>query len=206
VKRNAPDVTMTDITSDDHSFVPFSTSNGLPNDDSNGFKVRKRNNESPTADSLVNKKGSARNNSNERSASPIDHPIESSPQNDSNVPNFVSAFRYSNKDKPPFIVQVQPIQESDSTNLHPLHISRILSQIYPKGVLEIKKTDRNRILTQMCTYEAANRLVEDKFLATRNLKAFVPLHRILRTGIIRDVPQDFSIDMLKDSITSPVNP
>jgi len=56
----------------------------------------------------------------------------------------------------------------------------------------------------MCTYEIANRLVEDKSLAARNLKAFVPLYRILRAGIIRDVPQDFSIQMLKDSISSPV--
>jgi len=101
-------------------------------------------------------------------------------------------------------VQVQPIHDSDSINLHPLHISRILSQIYPRGVLEIKKTERNRILAQMSTYEVANRLMEDKSLAARNLKAFVPLHRILRAGIIRNVSQDFSIQMLKDSISSPV--
>jgi len=56
----------------------------------------------------------------------------------------------------------------------------------------------------MCTYEAANRLIEDGSLIGRNLKAFAPIHRILRTGIIRDVPQDFTIDMIKDSIISPI--
>jgi len=56
----------------------------------------------------------------------------------------------------------------------------------------------------MRSYEAANRLVESKQLAEHNLKTFIPLHRILRTGIIRDVPQDYTIDMIKDSITSPI--
>jgi len=96
------------------------------------------------------------------------------------------------------------MQDSDSSSLHPLHISRTLSQIYSRGVLEIKKIGRNMIVTEMCTYEAANRLVENKSLADRKIKAFIPLHRILRTGIIRDVPQDFSVDMIRESIISPV--
>jgi len=137
-------------------------------------------------------------------ALPVDRPIDVSSQPDEIVPSFASVFRYCSRDKPPFIVHVQPIQESDSTNLHPLHISRTLSQIFPRGILEIKKNGRNKILAQMSTYEVANRLIEDKFLASRNLKASVPLHRILRTGIIRDVPQDFTIDVLKDSVVSPI--
>jgi len=36
-----------------------------------------------------------------------------------------------------------------------------------------------------------------------NLKAFIPSHRILRTGIVRDISQDFSIDVLKEAISSP---
>jgi len=152
---------------------------GLPYDDNSDLKIRKRSNESPTTDNLVNKKISARGNSNDKPASSTNHSIKFSSQS---VLNFTSAFRYCSRDKPPFIVQVQLIQKSDSTNLHPLHISRILSQIYPRGVLEIKKTDRNRILAMMCTYEAANRLMENKSLIDRNLKAFVPLYQILRTS------------------------
>jgi len=55
-----------------------------------------------------------------------------------------------------------------------------------------------------CALTKPNRLVENKTLIDRNLKAFIPLHRILCTGIIRDVPQDFSTDMLRESIISPV--
>jgi len=177
---------------------------GILPDENSGSKVRKRINESQTADSVGNKKVSSRISINNEPALPTDRTVEASSQSEDNVPNFASVFRYSSRDKPPFIVQVQPIQESDLINLHSLHISRILSQIFPRGILEIKKTGRNRILAQMCTYEAANRLIEDKSLANRNLKAFVPLHRILRAGIIRDVPQDFTTDMLKNSIISPV--
>jgi len=180
------DVTMTEIASDircPHSFV--STQSSSPNlipKDENGDKIaRKRSNKSPTADNLVNKKISARSNPDGRYVSPADHPLESSFPSGSSVPNFASMFRYCSRDKLPFIVQVQLVQESDSTTLHPLHISRILSQIYPRDVLEIKKVDRNKILAEMCTYEAANRLVENKILLTRNL-SFVPLYRILRTS------------------------
>jgi len=96
------------------------------------------------------------------------------------------------------------MQDLDSISLHPLHISRTLSQIYPRGVLEIRKIGRNKIVAEMCTYKAANRLVENKSLIDRNLKAFIPLHRILRTGVIRDVPQDFTTEMLRESIASPI--
>jgi len=66
-----------------------------------------------------------------------------------------------------------------------------------------KKGWSQQDLAEMCIYEAANKLVENKSLLTRNLKAFIPLYCIFRTGIIRDVLQDFSIDILRDSITSP---
>jgi len=44
------------------------------------------------------------------------------------------------------------------------------------------------VIAEMCSYKAVNRLVDNKFLSTHKLKAFVPSHRILRTGIVQDVP------------------
>jgi len=67
------DVTMTEI-ADNHSFVPIRSlpPDELPDDEFNVVKVRKRNNLSPTTDSLTNnkKKGSGRNTSTDRLASP----------------------------------------------------------------------------------------------------------------------------------------
>jgi len=139
------DVAMTDMTSDDPSFVQYQSpvTKTFPNDDTSGLKVRKRNNQSLIENTSSNKKTSTRvsTNTDNDPVLPIDRPIDNSSQPDKTAPNLTSVFRYCRRDKPPFIVQVQPIQESDSTNLHPLHISRIISQIFPRGILEIKKMD-----------------------------------------------------------------
>jgi len=67
----------------------------------------------------------------------------------------------------------------------------------------VRKVGQNRVIAEMCSYKAANKL-ENEFLLSHNLEAFIPLHRILRTGIVRDIPQNFSIDTLKESISSPL--
>jgi len=65
----------------------------------------------------------------------------------------------------------------------------------------MRKVCRNRVIAEITSYESANGLV-DKYLSSHNLKAFIFIHRILKTGIVRDVSQDFSIDMLKESLSS----
>jgi len=118
--------------------------------------------------------------------------------------HHTSSYRYHSRDKPPFAIQVQPLQDSDPSTFHPLHISRILSQICSRGVLEVRKADRNKVIAEMCSYEAANKLVDNKFLSTHKLKALIPLYHILCTGIVRDVPQDISVDLLKESTSLPI--
>jgi len=54
------------------------------------------------------------------------------------------------------------------------------------------------------SYEIANRLVNNKFLIASNLKAFISSYRVLRTGVVRDIPQDISLETLKESISSPI--
>jgi len=117
-------------------------------------------------------------------------------------PNTSSSLRYNNKDKPPFIVQVQSTLESSPP--HPFHISRILSQALPREILEIRKLGPGRVLVYLNSYESANRLANNNSLTTSNLKAFIPSYRVLRSGIVRDIPQDVSLEMLKESISSPI--
>jgi len=117
-------------------------------------------------------------------------------------PPSAIVHRYNSKDLPPFVVQVQSTQESGLS--HPLHISRIVSQIFPREILETKKIGRNKILVQTNTYEAANRLASNSSLASHNLSAFIPSYKVLRAGIVRDVPQDFPVDHLNESISSPI--
>jgi len=102
----------------------------------------------------------------------------------------------------PFVVQVQSTQESGLS--HPLHVSHVISQIFPQDILEIKKVGRSKVLVQTNTYEPANRLVSNNSLTSHNLRAFILTYKILRAGIIRDVPQDLSIELLKESISSSI--
>jgi len=105
--------------------------------------------------------------------------------------------------QPPYIVN--PGTTQDTALPHTLHISRVLSQIFPRDILEIKKVGRGKVLVQTTTYEAANRLVINNSLSY-NLRAFIPSYKILRTGIVRDVLscEDISVELLRESISSPI--
>jgi len=118
-------------------------------------------------------------------------------------PSTNTVFKYSNKDKPPYTVQVQPMDDADSTLMHSLHISRLLSQIFPRNIVEIHKIGRSNVIAEMRNLDSANRLISNEQLSVYKLKAFIPLHRV-RTGIIRDVPQDFTLEMLRKSTSSSV--
>jgi len=174
-----------------------------PRDEQREKTEKKRSGEPLPADILANKKISAESSESRVSVLPSDSSAKPSLPNRPSE-DYAASFRYCSKDKPPYLVQIQPVHDTDSTSFHPLHISRTLSQIFPREILEIRKIGRNRITVEMRTYEAANRLVENKSLKDCNLKAFIPIHRILRIGIIKDVPQDFSTDMIRESIAFPV--
>jgi len=60
------------------------------------------------------------------------------------------------------------------------------------------------VIAEMRTLDSANRLISNEQLSVYKLKAFIPLHRVLRTGIIRDVPQDVTLEMLWESTSSSV--
>jgi len=120
----------------------------------------------------------------------------------SNVSLSSLSLRYNNKDRPPYVVQVQSTVESSPP--HPFYISRILSQIYPREILEIRKLGLGKVLVQLNSYESANRLVNNHSLTASNLRAFIPSYRVLRTGVVRDIPQDVSIETLKECISSPI--
>ncbi|XP_018396499.1 PREDICTED: uncharacterized protein LOC108774797 [Cyphomyrmex costatus] len=53
------------------------------------------------------------------------------------------------------------------------------------------------------TATGANRLVENSIFAKHNLKAFIPAFKVLRTGLIQDVPQQFDLDTIKEGLESP---
>ncbi|KYQ60094.1 hypothetical protein ALC60_00863 [Trachymyrmex zeteki] len=51
--------------------------------------------------------------------------------------------------------------------------------------------------------EAANRLVENTIFPKHNLRAFIPAFKVLRTGVIQDVPTQIDDETLRTCIESP---
>jgi len=83
-------------------------------------------------------------------------------------------------------------------------MSRLLSQISPRDIVEIRKTGLSRVIAEMRSLDSANRLISNEQLSVHKLKAFIPLHRVLRASILRDVPQDFTLKMLRESTSSSI--
>lgn len=118
--------------------------------------------------------------------------------------------KYFRNDLPPYVVQVQSVDSEDLDNArtlsHPLWISQAVTQCVPNDVLSIDKTGRGKVVVHLSSYHAANRLIEDRSLALKKLKALTPSppHRAFRNGIIRGVSQDLDLDNVQSSIVSPV--
>jgi len=72
--------------------------------------------------------------------------------------------------------------------VHPFLISNTLSQITYVDIKEIKKIGRGKVLVDMNSAKAANKLTNNARLAQEGLKAFILAYRILRTGIVKDIP------------------
>lgn len=70
--------------------------------------------------------------------------------------------------------------------MHPLAISRALSNFCFNDIYEVKKLGKTRILAELKTAEAVNKLVDTQPLAPKNLKIFIPAFKVMRVGIIRN--------------------
>jgi len=75
------------------------------------------------------------------------------------------------------------------------------SQIAYADIKEIKKIGRGKILAEMIT--AANRLTNNSKLEKKGLRAFIPTYRIIRTGIVKNIPQHIDEAGLLEFFNSP---
>jgi len=110
---------------------------------------------------------------------------------------------YSLSDNPPFLVHVHSHIENLLNPTHPLLISRTLSQITYSYIKEIKKLGRGKVLVEMASAKSANNLVLNPRLTKENLKAFVPVYRTIRSGIIKDILQHYDEADLLEFLDSP---
>ncbi|KMQ82285.1 hypothetical protein RF55_23522 [Lasius niger] len=111
--------------------------------------------------------------------------------------------RYSKLNQSPFDVNIQRISNSRAP-LHPITIDRIIQHIF-KNILKFKKIGFSKVSIFLITREAANQLVNDQRLQKKDLVALIPLFRTSCKGIIRNVPIDFSEQVILEKIFSSIN-
>lgn len=122
----------------------------------------------------------------------------------SNSVSAASALTYSAKDKPPYVVFIQPVNADNNFVTHPLEIGRVLSKYVYNEVLEIKKIGRNKVMAEIQSASSANKLVASQPLMNENFKISIPPFKVLRTGIIRDIPQNFELKDIRTFLESDV--
>ncbi|KYN28483.1 hypothetical protein ALC57_02095 [Trachymyrmex cornetzi] len=82
-------------------------------------------------------------------------------------------------------------------------ISSIIAKSGIPDIQEIKKIGRGKIFIEAKSAAAANRLVDNPAFPKHNLKAFIPAFRVLREGVIQDVPTELELDYIRRHIESP---
>ncbi|XP_029678409.1 uncharacterized protein LOC115244683 [Formica exsecta] len=100
--------------------------------------------------------------------------------------SLMDANRYDRTSQDPYDVIIQTPEGSPSS-IDPIAVGRFLYSISKKDIVDIKKTGFSKISIQLKSREAANNLISNPIL-----KAFIPLFRTTRKGIIRNVPLDLS--------------
>lgn len=120
----------------------------------------------------------------------------------------VARILYNSTDAAPFLVHVQVKQTSpnDNVSIHPVTFGRFLKRNQFNSVVNgsLKRIGRNRITVSFENYKDANSFISSPTLSDSNFKAFVPSFSVIRMGIVRGVPADWSEEEVKENISVPI--
>ncbi|KYN05833.1 hypothetical protein ALC62_03234 [Cyphomyrmex costatus] len=109
---------------------------------------------------------------------------------------------YSSKDLPPYMVIVQKESDCTDSRINPIMVSRVISNYVGNSITEVKSAGRNKVLVLLNKYDKANTIVQPDFLKKHNLKANIPAFRVMRTGVVKNVPVDISEETIVKEFTS----
>jgi hypothetical protein len=120
---------------------------------------------------------------------------------------FLNRQLYQASDVSPFIVHVQKEQlPNENISIHPISFGHFLKKNSFKNIVNgsVKKIGRNRVTLSFTNYEDANSFVQSKQLKLNNYKAFVPSFNLIRMGLVRGVPTDWSEEEIIENMTVPI--
>lgn len=137
-------------------------------------------------------------------------PITNISTNSPSPPQLTDNFRklYINTDCSPFVVHVQKIQDApnDGTSIHPISFGNFLKKQSYKNIINgsVKRIGRNRVSLSFSHLEDANKFLNDKKLTECKYKAFIPSFSVMRMGIVKGVPVEWSLEEVMSNVSVPL--
>jgi hypothetical protein len=132
--------------------------------------------------------------------------ITSSPA--SQPSNHVHRKIYNESDCSPYIVHVQKQQlaPNDGTSVHPVSFGNFLKKQSYKNIINgsVKKVGRNRLTISFNNFTNANEFINDTKLADFHYNAFIPSFNVIRMGIVKGVPNEWTEEEIQENINVPV--
>jgi hypothetical protein len=111
-------------------------------------------------------------------------------------------YFYSRDVPGPYVVFVQ---NADNTYLHPLKFGNFLfkNSSLSKKPISIKPENRFKISVTFDNYISANEFVKSSFVKENKLKAFVPSYKVIKSGLVRDIPLEMTeSDIIENATTN----
>lgn len=120
-----------------------------------------------------------------------------------------SKAKYNPQDTAPYSVHVTRIEPDVSTGLSIklLRFAQFLHKNKITGIRKggIKALGRNRISVEFKNHLEANNFVENPLLTDNKYSASIPRFQISRMGVVRNIPNDWSLEELVQNIDTPPN-
>ncbi|EGI62298.1 hypothetical protein G5I_09381 [Acromyrmex echinatior] len=109
--------------------------------------------------------------------------------------NGTSSFpvKYQHIDSPSHVVYFCRASEIPGKRINALNVSRVLHKAFNHEILEVKSHQA----------ESANAITTHPILKENNFTAFIPTFRVMRTGLIKNVPANISDEEILNNFKSP---
>jgi hypothetical protein len=115
-----------------------------------------------------------------------------------NAPSPLSSLRYSEVHSGPFDVLIQA--NTQDKQLNNLSICKLIWNNTDKALpVSFTNAGRNRIKASFQTFELAN-VFMDSLSKIKDVIAQIPFSLFYRSGIVRNVPSDFTVEELMQAI------
>lgn len=115
---------------------------------------------------------------------------------------------YQSSDAAPYVVHIQKEQSvpNENRSIHPVSFGHFLKNSYFKNIVNgsLKKIGRNRVTLSFSNYEDANKFVTSQQLKLNHYKAFIPSFNLIRMGLVRGVPTEWSEEEILKNMSVPI--